>query len=262
MQTTHGPHAVTAPGGKMPIWVMDKGDFSANFALLATRAERRACLRVAGGCSGMGADDKVAMMAFFVEALSGYGGMIWSGATRQIGPDGEVDPMVTEVPGAVAAANPGCVALGTAPRTGGFHLTGGSRLELDEGGTLVNPNLAGVMVVQDGADGTLGWDGDLDAYFSVMQRLKAYGGFGAVGLVAWNGGAVTEAEILRSMRLGWPTILVRGSGRKTDEIAALFEAAEPGLMASLPAGHRVSLADRRDPSTLRAALLDAGFLDS
>lgn len=252
-------YTVASPTGQMPIWVMDRRDFSANFMLLATRAAQKVCLRVAGGCSGMNGEDKEQMLAYFSEALSGFQGMIWSGATRQV-KGGAVDQMVTEVPGIVAAANPGAVALGTAPRTGTLNIRGESRFALDEDGTLANPNLTGMLIVQDGSDNPLGWDGDLDVYFSLMEKLKTYGGWPTVGLVAWNGGGVTEQEILRSARLGWPTLLVRGSGRKTDEIAERFMAGDRELLDSLPNGHRMMLAERGDPGTLRRLLVQDGFL--
>jgi hypothetical protein len=245
--------------GLMPLWVVDRKDASANFMLLATTAAHRSCLRVAGGCSGMDEADKAEMLEFFAVGLSGFRGMIWSGATRQMA-GGEVDPMVTEVPGLIAGQNPGCVALGTAPRTGTMHLEReNSRFDLDGEGTLANTNLSGMMVIQDGPDAFLGWDGDLDPYFAMMSRLQSFAGFSAVGLVAWNGGGVTEKEILRSAALGWPTMLVKGSGRKTDEIAARLDARDPSLLAQLPQGHRLRVIDRKDPAMLRIAMLEHGF---
>ena len=67
----------------MPIWVMDRREASSSFALLATRAADKVCLRVAGGCSNMDGDAKRLMISYFDEALRGFRGMIWSGATRR-----------------------------------------------------------------------------------------------------------------------------------------------------------------------------------
>ena len=263
MNTISPPSAQTSlsvVNDKTPIWVMNSGDVSANFSLLATRAQQKICVRVAGGCSGMSDLDKHEMAAFFLQAFEGFRGMIWSGATRQLKSTGEVDLMVTEIPAMVAAANPGALALGTAPRTGTLHLVGESRLQLDGDGTLPNPSLSGMAIIQNGSDEDLGWDGDLDAYFSIMKKLSVYGGFTAVGVVAWNGGGVTASEILRSAQLGWPTIVVKGSGRKADEFAARLEAGDEDLLRQLPLGHKLMVADRSDPGTLRRLLLDHGLL--
>ena len=251
---------MTVRGGKMPIWIMDTTQLSTNFALLATRAEQKVCVRIAGGCAGMTDADKAEMADYFANAFQGYRGMIWSGGTRQVTQDGRIDMMVTEIPAIVAAANPGALALGTAPRTGTFHLAGESRFELDGGGLRLNPAMAGVAVVQNGPDGLLGWDGDLDLYFTLMTRLREFAGFTAVGVVAWNGGGVTASEILRSARLGWPTIVVKGSGRKADEFAQRLEVADPTLLSELPHGHKLIVCDRSDPMTLRSALVEHGFV--
>ena len=256
------PYSVFAPAGKMPIWVMDQRDFSTNFALLATTAPHKVCLRVGGGCTGMSEDDRVAMLDYFAAALSGFQGLIWSGATRKLNAEGQIDPMVTEVPGVVAAANPGAVALGTAPRTDTLQIAGESRLELDKDGTLINPSLSGVLVVQDGPDNTLGWDGDVAAYVSLMERLKTYGWFEAVGLVTWNGGGVTQTEIMQAAKRGWPTLLVKGSGRKTDEFVERLAIQDRTFLDELPADHKVRVADRNDPATLRTLLQEFGFLRS
>lgn len=208
----------------------------------------------------MGLADKVAMLDFFSEAFRGYQGMIWSGATRQTTPDGQIDPMVTEIPGVIAAGNPGCVALGSAPRTDVLRLRDDSRLVLDNWGTAPNVSMFGILLVQNGVEGKSDWDGDLDAAFGLMANLVDFGGFSHVGVVAWNGGPITADEIGRSAKAGWPTILVKGSGRVADELAAKLEAEDTEFLATLPREHKVVIVDRRDPATLRATLIRFGFL--
>ena len=257
----NGPYAVTAPGGKLNLMVMDAKDgLPAAFALMGTRAERKVALRLGGGCKGMSTDDKASMLAYFRDALQGFSGLIWSGGTRQTDDDGQLDPMVTDVPGVIAAENPRAVALGTVPRTDMLTLRDDSRLVLDEWGTAPNPTMSGILIVQNGPDGELDWDGDVNTYIAMMESWRKYGEFTALGLVAWNGGAVTEQEIIKCASKGWPVILVKGSGRVTDEIVAKLAADDPELIAKLPQEFKIIVADIADPNTLRVALTEHGFL--
>ncbi len=254
LEIDSNPLGVTAPGGVSRILVIDRraAELPVSFALMATRAADKVAIRVTGGCGGMEAVDKAEMIGYFRSALLGFAGVIWSGGTRNVTSDGKLDPMVTDVPAFVALDNPTCVALATTPRTGVLQLRGDSRFQLDDDGTIPNPGVAAMLIVQEGADGDLGWDGDLDAYFRLMRQWRDAGGF-AVGIVAWNGGGVTKKEIDRSLALGWPTILVRGSGRAADEYAARVDSGELKSSAAI-------VVDRADPNTLRSALAKLGFL--
>lgn len=261
MNQTHSPYAVTAPKGAAKLLVMDRKEgFPATFALMATTAADKVALRISGGCKGMGPEDKEAMLKYFAAALTGYRGMVWSGATRQFTKDGELDPMVTDIPGVIAAENPACVALGTAPRTEIMRLVGDSRLVLDGYGTGPNPSMSGILIVQNGADGKSDWDGDLDAAFGLMDNLVDCANFRRAGVIAWNGGPITKDEIMRSAKRKWPTIVIRGSGRAADEISAQLDANDPALMNELPKNHNLVVADRSDSATLRIALQAFGFL--
>lgn len=255
------PWAVSAPDGKVTLLVMNQGDpLPAVFALIGTTVKRRVCLRLTGGCSGMSAEDKAAMLDYFDKAFRGFEGLFFSGATRSE-KDGEVDPMITDIPVFLVPHNPGAKVLGTVPRTELFTLQGEhSRLVLDSGGTGLNPGYSGILVVQKDPQEPLGWDGDLAKYFELMEQWHKHGGFEAVGVAAWNGGGVTAKEIEESARRGWPTILVKGSGRKADEYSAKLEAGDHEFLAKLPPDHRVVVVDRADPQTLRAALLRYGFI--
>jgi hypothetical protein len=261
MTQTTSPYRITAPDGQTKLLVMDRKEgFPATFALMATTAPHKVAIRLSGGCKGMNADDKAAMLDYFAQAFAGFRGMIWSGATRAFTKDGGLDPMVTDVPGVIAAGNPECIALGSAPRTDFLRLVEESRLVLDGYGTGPNPSMSGILVVQNGADGKSEWDGDLDAAFGLMGNLVSYAGFSRVGVVAWNGGPITEDEVMRSAKSGWPTVVVKGSGRAADDIAAKLEAGDPALTDKLPKNHQLVIADRADPDTLRAHLLLMGFL--
>ena len=265
MKTGNTPYTVTAPNGKVRLLVMNATDgLPSAFALLGTTAEQKVAVRLAGGCKGMSPEDKEEMLGLFGEALRGFKGVIWSGATRQLDKNGETDPMVTDVPGAIAAENPGCVALGTLPRVEMLTLQDESRLVLDQWGTVPNPGMAGILVVQNGPDGESGWDGDVKTYAALMNQWRDCGGFKALGLISWNGGAVTKDEVIMSIKQGWVTILVEGSGRATDELIAEIRADDIGSKFAdhgLPKNWREHTEIvPKVPEFLRAVLIEHGFL--
>jgi hypothetical protein len=252
-----GPRTVTVPGGKTHLLVMNATDgLPAAFALMGTRAEHKVALRLAGGCKGMDAADKAAMMDYFSTALAGFKGVVWSGGTRQMTPDGQVDPMVTDVPARIAEENPGAVALGTIPRTDMLRLEGESHLVLDDYGTIPNPGMSGILIVQQDAESKMDWDGDVPVYIRIMDNWKTYAGFSHLGLVTWNGGDITRAEIEKSIKQGWTTILVQGTGRETDAYVVALDRKE----VEWP--DHVLLARKDDPLTLRNTLMGQGFLAS
>lgn len=255
------PYTVTTPDGKVNLVIMNADDgLPAAFSLMGTRAEHKVALRIAGGCKGMNADDKAEMIEFFSKAFEGYRGLVWSGGTRAVTSEGEIDLMVTDVPGVIAAGNPGSVALGTTPRTDMLRLQDESRLVIDKWGQMLNPSMSGVLIVQNGPDGSMEWDGDLNAYFDLMEKWRQYADFTALGLIAWNGGDITKDEIYRAAKKGWPVMLVQGSGRATDEVIERIECDDPTLPDDIGTHENIFLVERTEPGMLRTALAEAGFL--
>jgi hypothetical protein len=142
-----------------------------------------------------------------------------------------------------------------------MRLQGESQLVLDSYGTRPNPGIAALLIVQNGTEDTLDWDGDLDDVFSLMKNLLTYAGFTSAGVIAWNGGPITRDEVLRSARLGWPTIIIRGTGRACDDLAREFNTNDPTLMDQLPQNHKLIVVDKNEPDVLRAQLVRLGFLN-
>jgi len=259
MDQNSSPYTVSVEGGKIPLVIMNANDgLPAAFALMGTNVEMKVAIRLGGGCKGMGVEDKKQMIDFFLSAFSGYQGLVWSGATRQVDKNGQLDPMVTDVPGLIAAANPGCIALGTLPRVDLLTLQKDLRLVLDEWGTIPNPTQSGILIVQNGPDGKLDWNGDVDIYLRIMENWRDYAKFSRLGLIAWNGGTITKEEIEKSAARKWPTILVRGSGRVTDEIIAKIVNGYEDLPDYFR-GEHVMIVPKEDPPYLRRKLWNAGF---
>ncbi|MBN1991572.1 MAG: DUF4231 domain-containing protein [Anaerolineae bacterium] len=64
------------------------------------------------------------------------------------------------------------------------------------------------------------WGGETKTMFDVAAALAQDG---PVVTVLVNGGSIAKQEILRSAREGWPVVVLAGSGRLADELAALWQ---------------------------------------
>lgn len=242
------PYEVTV--GEVQFFVMNADDqVPASFFLMASTAPQKSIIRIAGGCRGMDEDDKTLMLEYFLKAFDGFAGVAFTGATRELNKDGSINMMVTDMAGAIAASNPGCIALGTAPRTYRLRMIGESHLIVSEYGAIPNPDQAGALYIQADPEKSLDWDGDLAVYQKIMMGLHLYADFKA-GLVVWNGGAVTKVEAQQAAAKGWPVILIAGSGRMADQLAE-----DKDFIRQMNV-HTVNT----DPEELQALLLALGFI--
>lgn len=249
----------------LPFQVINTSDdVPSEFTAKATTSEHRVIIRICGGCSNMSEADKQGMIELFVKAFSGFKGVTFTGATRDVTKDGKINPMITDLAGAIAYLNPGSVALGTFPRTGMFALTDESRLTIDCGGWFANPNpnLDMFLIVQDGSSKNADWDGDLHSYFRLMEILLQFAGFSVAGHVFWNGGGVTKDEIIECFKRGWPAILIEGSGRMTDEIIGKLRDGNDEVTSQIKNVDNVAIVSKDDPDALRSALIHYGFLSA
>jgi len=64
------------------------------------------------------------------------------------------------------------------------------------------------------------WGGELETTYALAEALAKTI---PVVTVLINGGPLTRDEVLRSVRQGWPIIVVQGSGRLADDIATLWQ---------------------------------------
>lgn len=244
---------VTAPGHESRLFVMnDDEKFPRSFVLEATRAQVKAAIRIAGGCSGMSQADKRGMFSFFETALRGVKCLLWSGGTRTYDDHGSIDPIVTEIPAFIAERNPGSVALGTLPRVDRLAFVGeyGELLAQREHSIGFNTGNSANLIVQANAEDSLDWDGDVLPYLDLMVDLKKSAGFHASGLIVWNGGKVTKSEVELALKRGLTVFLVQGSGRAADELANSEIACHP----------LVSVVSSADPGALNTLLKSKGFI--
>lgn len=206
------------------LFVKSRGDKTTRLSLMLTKSPRRVVVRLTGGCGEMSGDDAEGLYALFAEAFAGFDGALLFGGSRMISRDDHsvVVPGITEIPTAMRRDCPNMVTLGVVPRTEDLGLADyGMIISREDGNpyvTIVHPEQDIALVVQVSADDAEVWDAEYQECLRITQDLREYAGFTSI-LVCYNGGSVTERELLATAQRGWPVILVDGSGRKTEAYA-------------------------------------------
>lgn len=236
------------------LYVKSRGEQTTKLALQLTCAPRKCVVRMTGGCGSMSQDDAEGLIELFAAAFDGYDGAMLFGGTRMLRCDDPtvVVPGITEVPPALRLRCPSMTLLGVTPRTQDLALTEHGVIVSAEDGkpyfTVVHPQQDISLVVQTTPDDPEVWDAEYQECLRIAEDLRSYAGFRSV-LVSYNGGTVTRREILATAERGWPVILIRGSGRVTDEFAA-----DDAFLAANP---HVAVAEK-DVGSLRDALARHG----
>lgn len=233
-------------------------------------------IRYAGGCAGLADELKAAMPGFITESHKGIGKIVaFSGGTIST-EDRNVDGRtvrevtgfaITYIPSLLRAAY-GCYAMSTTPRTtqmsldrefGGLLVTDHDRLDYRQDRAIVIQHDA-VDIPADAVD----WAGDVLPYLQMMQKWQERGVNCAV--FGFNGGGATWKELVWAVERNIPVILVRGSGRKTDEFISKFEDGSLRVK-DLGTGDEisvdpslVSIATINDAPSLRSILVARGFI--
>ena len=240
------------------LYVKSRGEQTTKLSLMLTQAKRRFVVRITGGCGKMTADEAEGLYGLFRRAMFGFDGAVIFGGTRMLRKDdpSEVVPGVTEIAPAMRESCPEMTLLGIVPRTQDIDLSEHGLVVSHEGEnpyfTIVHPTQDIVLVVQVSADDAEIWDAEYGESLRIVADLRTYAKFGSV-TVSYNGGGVTEREVRRTAALGWPVILVKGSGRVTDDFAVdrEFLLAHPSVIVA-----------EKDPYALRDALSSVGAVPS
>ena len=196
-------------------------------------------LNFAGGTSATDPREQELQFNFFQQMFGGdadmpltlgnFGAM--SGGTRVLeegintgNPTGLMT--IVEVPALLNQLNPRIRTLGHAPRTGQLGYEGAhssfSITEKPDAKVIANPDYHMLWLVQENASDTSGWNGDLGPYGEFMCLVRD-AGMGDAGQVCWNGGGVTAEEIELSLTHQFQTLLIRGSGRITDDFINAYD---------------------------------------
>ncbi len=181
-------------------------------------------MRFTGGCGNLPEAQADAMYELFVDAFNGFQGAMMFGGTRMIRTSDHksVRHGITEVPPMIRRHNPECKMLGVVPIEK-------PPLELDfdlghvisrerEYTTVVHPGQDYCLIIQASPDDGVIWEAEYRFCLTFSAMLRDHAGFESL-LVSYNGGNTTEKEILNTANLGWPVLLIDGSGGKTEHYA-------------------------------------------
>ena len=193
-------------------------------------ATRHFILRLTGGCGYMDPIDGKRNIDFLTETLSGFGGVLLHGGTRiyQFHPENEsyeVFPTILEVPPVLWEKNHDLRSVGIVPKMKvvEYHPELGLIVSKDDEHnqiTTIHPNLDACLIIQRNVDQKLYWDAEWQECERIISAYLEHGGDYKTMLISSNGGETTKKEIERwATDLKWPVLLIKGSGRVTDELA-------------------------------------------
>lgn len=212
---------------KIPsLFVQSEGDQSSKVALMLTGAQQKCIVRMTGGCGNMSAEDAASMQQTLVDAFAGFKGAMLFGGTRMVMRDDHsiVVPGITEVPPLIRSSCPGSIVLGIVPRTQDFQIAPSLGMIVSSESnkdfiTIIHPSQDACLVVQHSADKGVLWDAEYQECMRITENLRRYAEWQSL-LVCYNGGDVTEKELLATAERRWPVLLIEGSGRTTDRYAS------------------------------------------
>jgi hypothetical protein len=207
------------------LYVQNTGeDISAKAALSLTKAKTPVIVRLTGGCGLMSREHADAMRSFFEEGFSGFSGALLFGGTqmRMRHDFSEVVHGITEMAPAIRMQCPLSQVLGVVARTSDFQIRDVGLVVSDEPSsqyvTIVHPNQDVCLVVQKSADQETVWEAEYETCAEIVRYLETYAGWRSL-LLVYNGGSITEKELLLWAKRKWPVLLIRGSGRTADRYA-------------------------------------------
>jgi hypothetical protein len=214
------------------LYVQNEGeDISTKAALSLTQARDRTVVRFTGGCGHMAAEHVHRMHELITEAFKDFGGGLLFGGTRMVerADPSKVRHGITEVPPLIRELCPDARVLGIVARSSDFGVAEYGLVVSSEPGndfiTIVHPHQDVCIALQKSADeaaadGTTRtvWDVEYESCAQIVGYLREYSRWSSL-LFVWNGGGITEKEILLWAKNGWPVLLVRGTGRMADRYA-------------------------------------------
>lgn len=204
------------------LWFHRQGELSSRVALELTRARDRCMVRFTGGCGHMSSDDAAGLNDLFVRAFAGFGGVLLFGGTRMVQRDDHrvLVPGITEIPARIGEQCPECVILGVIPIATKVSVSMDLGLvvadnEIEPYVTIVHPQQQHCVAIQIAPDHNAIWDAEYQECMRITDHFREFAGWTSL-LVCYNGGSVTERELLATANRGWPVLLIEGSGRTTD----------------------------------------------
>jgi hypothetical protein len=215
------------PNRSVPsLYVQSQGeDISVKVALSVTQARDKVVVRLTGGCGLMSGEHAQEIERLLAEPFRGFRGGMLFGGTRMVSRKNasQIIPGITEIAPLVREMCPEARVLGVVARANDFQIMPEFGLVIENNSdndyvTITHPNQDVCLVLQKSVDHATVWDAEYQACEQIVRHLREYAAWQSV-LLTYNGGGITEKEILLWAKNGWPVILVNGSGRKTEEYA-------------------------------------------
>lgn len=242
-------------GSRCPeLVVMNRGEDSVRAALSLTRAESRVVVRITGGCA-LNPRYHGELPELFVSAFRGFEGGIIFGGTRTLSrSDGSILPSVTEAGPLIGKECPKARVLGIVPRVDPLLMVPEYGLivtddEENDHLTIIHPEQDTCLLVQKSCDREALWEDERIVAEAIVADLMQVNWQSL--LIAYNGGDTTRNEIRRWAALGWPVILIKGSGRVTGRFSR-----DEAFLERHP---NVTVVERGSAS-LRAALVELAII--
>lgn len=188
-----------------------------------TTADHKFVVRLTGGCGCMSPEDARGLEELFAEAFWDYKGSFLFGGTRMIMRNNPTEVVygITEIP-PMLRKRFGIKILGVIPQTGQvFYNKLGLVIrdnEEEDYITIAHPDQDICIMVHKSVNTPASWDDEYIECQNIISTLTGFGDFKSL-TISYNGGVVTEKEILAAAGLGFPVLLIRGSGRTTDKLA-------------------------------------------
>jgi SLOG in TRPM, prokaryote len=181
-------------------------------------AQPHALIMVFGGAKGLEDSQKARLAELFTSAVAPAaaeaGALVIDGGTHS-----GVMAMMGE---ALARDGRDSQLLGIAP-VGKVTYPGGPNDANIGGGAPLEPNHSHFVLVE-GKE----WGDETGTMFKLARALNV-----AVATMLINGGPIAENEALRSVRNGWPLLVVEGSGRFADQLSAAVRTAALNTSATI-----------------------------
>jgi hypothetical protein len=181
-------------------------------------AQPQALIMVFGGAKGLDDSRKGRLAELFrnaiAPAVADAGALVIDGGTES-----GVMAMMGE---ALARNGREAQLLGIAP-AGKVTYPGGPNDANIGGGAPLESNHSHFVLVESDE-----WGGETGTMFKLARALNV-----AVATLLINGGQIAESEALRSVRNGWPLLVVEGSGRFADQLSAAVRNATLNTSATI-----------------------------
>ena len=199
-------NAITFDNGNHAVVVTAPRDTDAQTILEALAfAQPRGVIMVFGGAKGLDDSRKARLAELFVNAIApavaDAGALVIDGGTES-----GVMAMMGE---ALARNGRESQLVGIAPAGKVTYPGGPNDANIGDGAPL-EPNHSHFVLVESDE-----WGGETGTMFKLARALNV-----AVATLLINGGQIAESEALRSVRNGWPLLVVDGSGRFADQLSA------------------------------------------